>query len=195
MRALIFSSACCLLLGTAAAATGPEPQLVPGAVFTAISQEYSGEGAREYTRRIVEYHRIQGSPMMAEVAERVVLAELTRLGIESRIEKFPSDGKISYQTWLSPMGWDMRAGELWVESAGGTEGFVPERLCRYADVPMCVSTYPSPASGRASWWRWGRGPRPRTTRGRTCAARSRSPPATPPTWSAKPCSSTVPWGS
>src|SRR5260370_31279873 len=29
----------------------------------------------------------------------------------------------------------MRGGELWIE------GDAPERLCRYSDVPMCVSTY------------------------------------------------------
>jgi hypothetical protein len=39
------------------------------------------------------------------------------------------------------MGWDMRSGELWVESVGGVSDFVPLRLCRYSDVPMCVSTY------------------------------------------------------
>src|SRR5512145_927996 len=102
------------------AATPPaaERHVVPRSVFDALAQEYSGERAREYTRRIVEYHRIQGSPMMAEAAERVVLAELTRLGIEAGIEAFPSDGKTRYQTWLSPMGWEMRDGELWVESAG-----------------------------------------------------------------------------
>jgi peptidase M28-like protein len=38
------------------------------------------------------------------------------------------------------MGWDMRGGELWVESAAG-EGFKPYRLCRYSDAPMCVATY------------------------------------------------------
>src|SRR5438445_1376710 len=39
------------------------------------------------------------------------------------------------------MGWEMRSGELWVESVAGEKDFQPLRLCRYADVPMCVSTY------------------------------------------------------
>jgi hypothetical protein len=38
------------------------------------------------------------------------------------------------------MGWDMRGGELWVESAPETD-FKPYRLCRYTDAPMCVATY------------------------------------------------------
>jgi hypothetical protein len=44
--------------------------LVKQEVFDAIATEYSGEAAQENTRRIVEFHRIQGSPMMAAVAEQ-----------------------------------------------------------------------------------------------------------------------------
>lgn len=115
--------------------------LVPKAVFDGIANEYSGEAAQENDRQIVQYHRIQGSPMMTEVAEKVVLSKLKAWGVESSIEQFLSDGKTYYQTHLSPMGWDMRGGELWVESVGGESNFVPFRLCRYSDVPMCVSTY------------------------------------------------------
>ena len=115
--------------------------LVPQPVFDAIADEYSGEAAQENDRQIIQYHRIQGSPMMTEVAEKVVLAKLRAWDIESRLEQFPSDGKTRYQTFISPMGWDMRGGELWVERAGGDAKFVPFRLCRYSDVPMCVSTY------------------------------------------------------
>jgi aminopeptidase YwaD len=115
--------------------------LVPQRVFNTIANEYSGEAAQEYDRQIVQYHRIQGSPMMADVAEKVVLAKLKQWGIESKIEQFPSDGKIRYQTHISPMGWDMRGGELWVEGVAGYPNFAPFRLCRYSDVPMCVSTY------------------------------------------------------
>ena len=115
--------------------------LVPQPVFNAIVNEFSGEAAQENDRQIVQYHRIQGSPMMAEVAEKLVLAKLRAWGIESSLEQFPSDGKTYYQTHLSPMGWEIRGGELWVESVGGVSDSVPFRLCRYSDVPMCVSTY------------------------------------------------------
>lgn len=115
--------------------------LVPQPVFDAIANEFSGEAAQENDRQIVQYHRIQGSPMMAEVSEKVVLSKLRAWGIESSLEQFPSDGKTYYQTYLSPMGWDMRGAELWVESVGGISDFVPLRLCRYSDVAMCVSTY------------------------------------------------------
>ncbi|MGB0035709.1 MAG: M28 family metallopeptidase, partial [Candidatus Acidiferrales bacterium] len=115
--------------------------LIPQPTFDAIANEFSGEAAQENDRQIIQYHRIQGSPMMASVAKDVVLLKLRAWGIESSIEQFPSDGKTRYQTFISPMGWDMRGGELWVESAGKDSSFVPFRLCRFSDVPMCVSTY------------------------------------------------------
>jgi hypothetical protein len=115
--------------------------LVKQETFDAIATEYSGEAAQENTRRIVEYHRIQGSPMMASVAEQVVLPRLKTAGLEAKIEQFVSNGKTKYGTYTSPMGWDMHGGELWIESVGGAKDFKPIMLCRYADVPMCVSTY------------------------------------------------------
>jgi hypothetical protein len=124
-----------------AAASATAQHLVDQKTFDAVATEYSGEAAQENTRRIVEYHRIQGSPMMALVSEQVVLPRLKAAGLEASIGQFPSDGKIRYGTYISPMGWDMRGGELWVESVAAAKDFKPIMLCRYADVPMCVSTY------------------------------------------------------
>lgn len=115
--------------------------LVSKPTFDAIAAEYSGEAAQENTRQIIEYHRIQGSPMMAEVAEKVVLPRLKAAGLEAQTEQFPSDGKTKYGTFISPMGWEIRSGELWVTGVAGQKDFAPFRICRYADVPMCVSTY------------------------------------------------------
>ncbi|HEU4413229.1 MAG TPA: DUF4910 domain-containing protein [Candidatus Angelobacter sp.] len=133
-----------LLLGFASLAASAQ-HLLKQETFDAIATEYSGEAAQENTRRIVEYHRIQGSPMMAAVADQVVLPRLKAAGLEARIEQFPSDGKTRYGTYISPMGWDMRGGELWIEAVktpgAQHKDFTPIRLCRYADVPMCVSTY------------------------------------------------------
>jgi hypothetical protein len=104
-------------------------------VFGTIAAELSGERAQELDRRIVEYHRIQGSPMMASVARDVVAAALRDAGATVEVEQFPSDGRTMYQTYISPIGWSIKEGELW------TEGDSPIRLCRYSDVPMCVSSY------------------------------------------------------
>jgi hypothetical protein len=138
----IFLRLCICLAAIAASAQ----HLVDQKTFDAIANEYSGEAAQENTRRIVEYHRIQGSPMMSAVAEQVVLPRLKAAGLEAKIEQFVSDGKTRYGTYISPMGWDMRGGELWVdqikpENVANTKDFNPIMLCRYADVPMCVSTY------------------------------------------------------
>jgi hypothetical protein len=111
------------------------PHVIEQKTFDLVAGELSGERAQELDRRIVERHRIQGSPMMGDVASAVVLPALREAGVEARIETFPSDGKTLYQSFVSPMGWTIRGGELWVE------GETPERLCRYSDVPMCVSTY------------------------------------------------------
>ena len=124
-----------LLCWLAASPILATPPVVEKATFDAIATVFSGERAQEHVRAITRYHRIQGSPMMEAAAEQVVLAALRDAGIEGRLEAFPSDGSTRYQTWLSPLGWDMRGGELWVE------GEAPLRLCRYDDVPMCVSTY------------------------------------------------------
>jgi aminopeptidase YwaD len=115
--------------------------VVPKKTFDLIANEYSGEATEEDIQEIVQYSRIQGSPMMLAVAQGVVLAKLKAWGIESSLEQYPSDGKTRYQTIISPMGWDMRGGELWVQSTSSDPGFAPLRLCRYSDVPMCVSTH------------------------------------------------------
>lgn len=103
--------------------------------FDTIARELSGERAQELDRRIVEYHRIQGSPMMAAVEKEVVIPALNKAGLTASLEQFASDGKTMYQTYISPIGWSINEGELWID------GESPVRLCRYADVPMCVSSY------------------------------------------------------
>ncbi|HSE50058.1 MAG TPA: M28 family peptidase, partial [Terriglobales bacterium] len=139
-----------LLTSLSLTAAAAERHLVPQQTFDAIARELSGEQAQENTRRIVEYHRIQGSPMMADVAEQVVLPSLQAAGFSltderaavfAKKEQFPSDGKTKYGTFLSPAGWEMRSGELWVTAAGADKEFKPYPVCRYADVPMCVSSY------------------------------------------------------
>ena len=115
--------------------------LVSPDAYDKIASEYSGSNAQEYTAAITRYHRIPGSPMMEDVARNVVVRELQRLGIESRVEQFPSDGATSYQSEISPMGWSIQSGELWVNSAEGDSSFKPYKLCRYLDVPVCVTNY------------------------------------------------------
>ncbi len=136
----------CLLVFFAVALFGVSPSqarkhLITPELFSAIAGEFSGELARENTEQVSGYHRIQGSPKMADVAEKVVLAKLRSISVESKIEQFPSDGRTRYQTFYSPVGWEIREAELWIQRAGDDPSFVPYRLCRFRDVPMSVSTY------------------------------------------------------
>ena len=177
----IFLRLCLCFTALLASAQHPVDQKT----FDAIANEYSGEAAQENTRRIVEYHRIQGSPMMAAVAEQVVLPRLRAAGLDAKIEQFVSDGKTKYGTYTSPMGWDMRSGELWVEGIVGAKDFKPIMLCRYADVPMCVSTYSKGGEWSGELVDVGSGTPTLFIRALTFAAKSPWPPATPPTWCAK----------
>lgn len=129
-----------LVLVLGASWAGTEDHLVSPQMFSLVAGELSGEAAQENTRRLVEFHRIQGSPMMAVAALRVVVPTLRSARVGPQVEQIDSDGVIRYQSFWSPMGWDMRGGELWIERPDDPS-FVPIRLCRYSDVPMCVSTY------------------------------------------------------
>jgi hypothetical protein len=57
---------------------------------------------------------------------------------EGYIESFPSDGKIAYQTWQSPSGWDIEWGELRMVEP------YEERIAGYPEVAMSVITYSNP---------------------------------------------------
>ncbi|HEV7919688.1 MAG TPA: DUF4910 domain-containing protein [Thermoanaerobaculia bacterium] len=111
------------------------PHIINQQTFDKIAAEYSGERALAQERRISEFHRIQAGPDMVEVALKIVLDGVRITGMNGDMEFFNTDGRIKYQTWVGPMGWNINSGELWVE------GDEPVRLCRFSDTPMCVSTY------------------------------------------------------
>ena len=68
------------------------PRAIDQKTFDAIAAEYSGEHAQELERRIVEYHRIQGSSMMESVAKDVILPALKSANVEASIEQSPVAG-------------------------------------------------------------------------------------------------------
>jgi len=108
--------------------------VVPKPLFDEIAAEYSGERALESVRGITQFHRIQASPGFSQAREWVV-ERLKRYGItELEVERFPSDGCTRYSTHIGPMAWTVREGELWVEAP------FRERLCRFSDQPVCLST-------------------------------------------------------
>lgn len=132
-----FLTVVCFFLGavSAAAQTYALPRtLVSEELFHAVAAEYSGEAATKNVRGITRFHRIQASPGFTQAREWVV-NRLQEHGVtDIEVETFPSDGSRRYQTYVSPMAWTVREGELWVE-----EPF-RELFCRYTEVPMCLTT-------------------------------------------------------
>ena len=129
-----------LLLALAVAATAgaqtyaPKKYLVSEEMFGMVAEELSGSLAKEYVIGISKYHRVQASPGFSEAREWVV-GQLKQMGVsEVEVESFPSDGKRRYQTYVSPLAWTVRSGELWMTRP------YKQRLCNYRDIPMCLTT-------------------------------------------------------
>ncbi len=129
-----------LLLVLAIAATAgaqtyaPPKYLVSEEMFGMVAEELSGSMAKENVLGISKYHRVQASPGFTEAREWVV-GQLKQMGVnEVEVEAFPSDGKRRYQTYVSPLAWTVRSGELWMTRP------YKQRLCNYRDVPMCLTT-------------------------------------------------------
>lgn len=135
MRVLLaVASLFCCSVFAAAQTYAPPRYLVPDELFNAVAAELSGAQAKENVRGITRFHRIQASPGFSRAREWVV-NRLKELGItDVEVEAFLSDGTTRYQTYVSPLAWTVREGELWVE-----EPF-RQRFCRYTEVPMCLTT-------------------------------------------------------
>lgn len=100
----------------------------------ALMEELSGEIAMHHIREITQYHRIQASPMMKESA-LYVLDQLQKYGLEdAQLESFPSDGRRSYLTRLSPVGWTIDEAELWMVAP------YRRRLARFSEIANSLVT-------------------------------------------------------
>lgn len=105
-----------------------------------LHEVLSGEIAKDHVIQISQYHRVQGSRGYRQSAE-YVLGQLHRYGFtdaDAYIESAPSDGKIVYQTWQSPSGWDIESAELRMVEP------YDERIVGYPEVAMSLITYSNP---------------------------------------------------
>ena len=110
-----------------------------------LHEALSGESAKDHVIAISRYHRIQGSRGYRAAAE-YVRDQLRGGGFADHaafIESFPSDGRIHYQTWQSPSGWDIERAELRI-----VEPF-DERLVGYPEIAMSLITYSNPGDATA----------------------------------------------
>ena len=120
-----------------------------------LHEELSGEIAKDHVIQITRHNRIQGSRGYRRAAE-YVLEQLRHYGFSKKnayIESFKSDGKIKYQTWQSPSGWDIEFGELRM-----VEPYA-ERIVGYPEVAMSVITYSNPGDVTAELVWVGKGTR------------------------------------
>ncbi len=135
-----------LVLAFAGAVFPQEGTLLDPGIRGLLHEELSGELAKEHVIAITRHHRIQGSRGYHRAAE-YVLGELRAHGFDEQhawLETYPSDGKIHYQTWQSPSGWDIRAAELRLvepRSDGAPHG---ELLAAFPEIAMSVITCSNP---------------------------------------------------
>ncbi len=107
-----------------------------------VSEETSGSVAKEFVSQISRYHRIQASTMYHEAAD-YVRSELVKMGLrDAKIERFTADGKHTYWTYTSPVGWEARSAELSLVE--------PEArlLASYHDCPQSLHTFSKGTSKR-----------------------------------------------
>ena len=105
-----------------------------------LHEVLSGEVAKDHVIQITRHHRIQGSRGYRASAH-YVLEQLRAAGFsedEAFIESFPSDGRIEYQTWQSPSGWDITRAELRMVEPR------EERIVGYPEIAMSLITYSNP---------------------------------------------------
>ena len=112
---------------------------IPSRTGQALAAELSGEIAMHHLREITQHHRIQASPMMGASA-RYVRDILHSYGYEdAHLISFPSDGRITYQTWLSPVGWTVQGAELRMTAPR------ERRIARYSEIANHLVTLSAPA--------------------------------------------------
>ncbi len=121
------------------------PQLLEPEVGRILHEALSGERAKEYAIAISRFHRIQGSRGYRASAE-YLLQVLRGAGFQEKeafVESYPSDGRIHYQTWQSPSGWDMDRAELRMVEP------YQERIIAYPEIAMSLMTYSNPGFAKA----------------------------------------------
>ncbi len=100
-----------------------------------IAAEISGLRAKDTVIELGRQHRVQASSGYDKAAQYI--AEKARqYGLDQvQIERFPADGKKTYYTLKSSVGWEAEAGQLWELS--------PEhsKLADYDEMPVALADY------------------------------------------------------
>ena len=105
-----------------------------------LIQGLDGEQAKQHVVEITKHHRVQGSRGYRQAAN-YDLEKLRSYGFSEKdayIESFKSDGKVTYQTWQSPSGWDVTDAELSIVEP------MEEKLASFKEISMNLMTYSNP---------------------------------------------------
>lgn len=135
----------CAVIFLSATSALPQSRLLDPKLRDLLHESLSGELAKEHVIQITRYSRVQGSRQFRDSAN-YVLKQLQGFGYSEKnafIESYPSDGKIEYQTWQSPSGFDMEWAELRMIEP------YDERIVGYPEIPMSLITYSNPGSATA----------------------------------------------
>jgi hypothetical protein len=140
-----FCRLCFVLLALAGSSVWAQDQLLDSKLRDLLQEGLSGEIAKDHVIQITRHSRIQGSRQYRDSGKYVV-NQLRKAGFSNKdayVESFKSDGKISYQTWQSPSGFDMDWAELKMLEP------YEERIVGYPEVAMSLITYSNPGSATA----------------------------------------------
>jgi hypothetical protein len=109
--------------------------LLPENQVASIAAEISGLRAKDTIVELGRRHRVQASSGYDKAAEYI--AEKARqYGLEQvQIERLPADGKKTYYTLKSSVGWEAQAGQLWEISPQHS------KLADYDEMPVALADY------------------------------------------------------
>ena len=113
--------------------------------FSLLREELSGESAGDTVAALAAYDRILGTRGYTDAA-RYILQRFHSYGFPQNkawIESFPSDGRITYQSWQSPPGWSIESAQLRLISPR------KEVLVTYPETPLGLIAYSNPGQVRA----------------------------------------------
>ncbi|HEY6392326.1 MAG TPA: DUF4910 domain-containing protein, partial [Bryobacteraceae bacterium] len=101
-----------LFLAGSLTAQTPKTSLLADPQLAAIASEASGSLAKDTIVALTRFHRVHASPGFHEAAE-FIAAKAREYGLEDvHIESFPADGKTTYNTFRSYLGWEPASGVL-----------------------------------------------------------------------------------
>jgi len=108
---------------------------LPDSQVASIAAELSGLRAKDTIVDLGRQHRVQASSGYSRAASYIA-DKARQYGLEHvQIERFPADGKKTYYTLKSAVGWEAQTGQLWELS--------PERriLANYDEMPVALADY------------------------------------------------------